>query len=104
MGLHHPFMRDQFWLPLREGDLGLNATGMVPNSNVVDFTLCHHFPRSVDTVCMLHWESFMTVRLFIRLAASGTEVTFSSQYERASAQFQIVRKENLLGAMHYSAL
>jgi hypothetical protein len=32
MGLHHPLVRMQLLLPLREGGFGRNATGVVPDS------------------------------------------------------------------------
>jgi hypothetical protein len=37
MGLHHPLVRMQLRLPLREGGFGRNATGVVPDSNAVEY-------------------------------------------------------------------
>jgi hypothetical protein len=36
MGLQHPLVRMQLWLPLREGGFGLNATVVVPDSSAVE--------------------------------------------------------------------
>jgi hypothetical protein len=37
MCLHHPAVRMQLRLPLCEEDFGLNATGVVPDSNAVEY-------------------------------------------------------------------
>jgi hypothetical protein len=49
MGLHHPLVRMQLRLPLREGGFGLNATGVVPDSSAAE----HQRPLSLHTASFL---------------------------------------------------
>jgi hypothetical protein len=49
MGLHHPLVRMQLWLPLREGGFGLNATGVVPDSSAAEY----HHSLSLHTASFL---------------------------------------------------